>query len=206
MLLLENKKHIHRAKVMSLPSCSTTNNPRNNDKTIQKEATSLSHKSSRTLFNFKTLNFHIHKSTTNPKLSNPKLIELELTPHAKKCIKSLLSPIAVISYILQESSFAINEVLAATTSFLMFSLLNCFTSASFGSYEVKLPMLSICLIGSIIGAKKMVKAIKKVILSVPSGIHTCSQNISCDNCSIFDFICGVDKRKKNLMQRIFKTS
>lgn len=206
MLLLENKKHINKTDIMPIDSRSTKNNTRIINDISQKQLASLSQNTSRTLFNFKKLNFHKRKNNPKRNLPNPKSIEVKLTPHAKKCIKAFLSPIAVISYILQESSMALNKVLAATTSFLMFSLLNCFTSASFGSYEIKLPMLSICLIGSILGAKKMVNAIKKTILSIPTGIHTCSQNISCDDCSIFDFICGIDKRKKSLVRRIFKLS
>lgn len=203
MLLLENKKYIHKTTAIPLSSCSTSNNTRNKKENLQKQATSLSHQSSRTLFNFKSINVGIRKRHLKHKISNPRPLELELTPYAKRCTKAVLSPISVISYILKESSLALNEVLAATTSFLIFSLLNCFTSASFGAYEIKLPMLSICLIGSIFGAKKMVKAMKRVILSIPTGIRTCSQNISCDDCSIFDFICGIDKRKKGLIHRIF---
>lgn len=215
MLLLENKKHIQKTKVMPLPSSSitkdtrkinkiSTNDTRKINKIHKKQIFSISINTFYTLFNFKTITSRKHTIRRN--LSNPGSVELELTPQAKRIIKALLSPIAVISYILQESSVALNKALAATTSFLMFSLLNCFTSVSFGSYEVKLPMLSICLLGSILGAKKMVKAIKKIILSVPNGIHTCSQNISRNDCSIFDFICGVDKRKKNFLRRFLRMS
>lgn len=215
MLLLENKKQIQKTKVMPLPSSSITKDTRKIDKLPKKDTrkinkipkkqiSSISLNTFYTLFNFKTINSRKH--TVRRNLSDPGSVELELTPQAKKIIKAILSPIAVIPYILQESSVALNKALAATTSFLMFSLLNCFTSVSFGSYEVKLPMLSVCMLGSILGAKRMIKAMKKIILSVPTGVHTCSQNISCYDCSIFDFICGVDRRKKNLIHRFFKLS
>ena len=139
-----------------------------------------------------------------PNLSDPRLLELELTPKAKTCIKASLSPFATISYTLKKASIAIDQTMTGTITFLVFSLMNAFTSATFGAYEVKLPMLTICLVGSIIGVKKIVKSVKKIILSLPDGINTCSKNIYNNDCSIFDFISGKDKTKKNTLKTKLK--
>ena len=76
------------------------------------------------------------KINQKKELSDPRSVELELTPNAKIAIKTLLSPIASISYILQESSIAFNNLVSATITFLIFNLLNVFLSTAFTAYEV----------------------------------------------------------------------
>ncbi|MBP5426663.1 MAG: hypothetical protein J6Y29_02005 [Clostridiales bacterium] len=202
MLLLENEKGKQKTNVLPLPNYA-----------IKKNTPNIYTQDNRNLAfssywpNLETpkieKNFKLSKKLKNKKY-DPRQFELEITPSARRCIKALLSPIAVVSYILQESSIAFNKILTATISFLVFNLLNLFTSVCFGSYEVKLPMMSICLVGSIIGARRLIRSIKKIITSIPCGIYTCSKNISCDKCSILDFICGIDKSKKNLLPRLAK--
>ena len=137
-------------------------------------------------------------------LSDPRLLELELTPKAKIYIKTVLSPFASISYTLKKASIALDQTITGTITFLIFSLMNALTSSTFGAYEVKLPMLTICIVGSIWGVKKIVKSVKSIILSLPDGIYTCRKNIFNNNCSIFDFISGKDKTKKHLLIRKLK--
>ena len=149
---------------------------------------------------------NINKKTNKVSgLSDPRLLELELTPTAKIYIKAIFSPFATITYILQKASVAFNKTVAATISFLVFNLVNVFTSSTLGGYEVKLPILTICLVGSILGARDLIKSIKKIILSIPEGIYACSLNIFCNECSIFEFICGTDKTaKQGFFKKHFK--
>lgn len=135
-------------------------------------------------------------NSTFTTLSDPRLMELELTPKAKIYIKATLSPFAAFSYTLQKASIALDQTITGSVTLLIFSLMNSFSSSSFGAYEVKLPILGICLVGSIVGVRKVVKSIRKIILSIPAGVRTCSANIFREDCSIFEFISGVDKTKK----------
>ena len=146
---------------------------------------------------------HQKKAIKKPELSDPRVAELELTPNAKTFIKTVLSPVASISYVLQEASVAFNNLVSASITFLIFNLLNVFLSTAFTAYEVKLPILTVCLIGCIFGARNLIKSTKKIVLSIPKGIKICYSNIFIEKCTIFDFICGKDKQpKKNIFKRM----
>ena len=198
MLPIENEKKIMIPKIPSDIFASNKNIPVNDNR-------------NKSIFNLSFNTFSLSKKFQQDRLkrnldnlSDPTLMEMELTPRAKKYIKTLLFPFAVIPYVLQKSSVAFGKVVAATVSFLVFSLINCISSASIGAYEVKLPIISVCLVGGILGARDLIRSIKKIILSVPDGTKTCYQNISCDDCSIFDFICGIDKHQKNIIKKLSK--
>lgn len=198
MFHLENEKKIEPSDIFL--------NPFFENKTINKKDTRK-----KNIFNLSHNTFSLSKKFHQEKLDkninnlpNPTLVEMELTPKAKRYIKSLLFPFAAFSYILQKSSVAFGKVVAAVVSFSVFSLVNCISSASINAYEVKLPLVSICLVGSILGARDLIHSIKKIILSIPYGIQTCYQNIFCDECSILDFICGIDKVKNNIVKKFSK--
>ena len=201
MLLLDNSKNLDLAKYKSIQK---------HDKQLRHHA-NLSIDTSKhieTLSNntFSLTDIFYQKQKSIPDidkkidkvsgLSDPRLLELELTNNAKIFIKASLSPFAAIIYILQKASVAFNKTVSATIAFLVFNLINVFSSSTYGTYEVKLPILTICLVGSILGARDLVKSIKKIILSIPEGIYACSVNIFCQDCSIFEFISGTDKTVK----------
>lgn len=182
----------------SLPK-TLDNYSRNNVITLSNDTFSLSN-------NYhKTLQINKKQPTKEHELSDPMMVELELTPNAKIVIKSLLSPVASLSYILQVASIAFNDFVSAFMTFLIFNLLNVFLSGTLRTSEVKLPVLTTCLIGCIFGAKNLVKSTKKIALSIPTGIKICYSNIFIENCSIFDFISGKDRQpKKNFLKRMIK--
>lgn len=155
-------------------------------------------------YNKFSLSRKIYTNKLDRNIDDLRDIEFELTPNAKKYTKVVLSPIASISYILQESSIAFGKVVAATISFIIFGFINCISQASISAYEIKLPLISICLMGGILGARDLVKSIKKIILSVPTGIKKCYENITFEDCSILDFICGIDKRNENIIKKMSK--